>query len=73
MFARQTFQNFSTLQLRELFEIRGLEFPGYLDKPSMIKRLEAFDALHGEEEKDPAPYPATKKYLRAQTLAPSQW
>eukprot|EP00439_Symbiodinium_sp_Y106_P058812 s3208_g8.t1 len=47
---RQTFQNFSTEQLRELYDFRGLVFPGHLDKPSMIKKLEEYDALHGEEE-----------------------
>eukprot|EP00435_Cladocopium_sp_Y103_P059926 s922_g21.t1 len=47
---RQTFQNFSTLQLRELFEIRGMDFPGHLDKASMIQHLEDFDALHGGDE-----------------------
>lgn len=47
---RQTFRNFSTLQLRELFEIRGMDFPGHLDKASMIQHLEDFDALHGADE-----------------------
>lgn len=47
---RQTFRNFSTLQLRELFEIRGMDFPGHLDKASLIQHLEDFDALHGADE-----------------------
>ncbi|CAE7676835.1 ercc6l [Symbiodinium microadriaticum] len=51
---RQTFQNFSTEQLRELYDFRGLVFPGHLDKPSMIKKLEEYDALHGEEEEEKA-------------------
>lgn len=33
-----------------LQEIRGMTFPGHLDKASMIQRLEDFDALNGGEE-----------------------
>eukprot|EP00434_Breviolum_minutum_P036692 symbB.v1.2.032524.t1/scaffold3916.1/size48372/3 len=64
---RQTFQKFSTLQLRELFEIRGMNFPGHLDKASMIHHLEEFDALHGGEDrfsKDPEEcYPIPTGFL----------
>lgn len=32
-------------------EIRGMNFPGHLDKASMINHLEEFDALHGGEDR----------------------
>jgi len=49
---KQSVRNLSTLQLRELYETRGLEFPGHLDKASMIKQLEEFDEFFAEEGGD---------------------
>eukprot|EP00931_Biecheleriopsis_adriatica_P002132 TRINITY_DN10278_c0_g1_i1.p1 TRINITY_DN10278_c0_g1~~TRINITY_DN10278_c0_g1_i1.p1 ORF type:complete len:732 (+),score=218.50 TRINITY_DN10278_c0_g1_i1:78-2273(+) len=61
------FRSFSTLQLRELYETRGLEFPGHLDKASMIKQLEEFDEFFAEEgggddELDKEAYPIPNNF-----------
>jgi len=43
------FRDLSTSQLRELFEARGIEFPGHLDKASLIRQLEEHDEFFAAE------------------------
>jgi len=40
---------FSTAQLRELYETRGLDFPGHLDKASLVRKLEEHDEFFAAE------------------------
>ncbi|CAE8611381.1 unnamed protein product [Polarella glacialis] len=62
-----SFKNFSMLQLRELYETRGLEFPGHLDKASMVKQLEEFDEFFADEggaeiSANPEAYPIPENF-----------
>lgn len=45
----KSFKDLTTGQLRELFETRGLEFPGHLDKASLTRQLEEHDEFFAAE------------------------
>merc|ERR1711957_298080 len=46
------FATLSTAQLRELFETRGLEFPGHLDKASLLNQLKDHDEFFADDKND---------------------
>lgn len=46
---KASFQEIGIAQLRELFETRGLDFPGHLDKASLVKQLEEHDEFFAAE------------------------
>eukprot|EP00928_Gymnodinium_smaydae_P017134 TRINITY_DN16541_c0_g1_i1.p1 TRINITY_DN16541_c0_g1~~TRINITY_DN16541_c0_g1_i1.p1 ORF type:complete len:749 (+),score=221.30 TRINITY_DN16541_c0_g1_i1:335-2248(+) len=46
---KEAYRDLKMAQLRELFETRGLEFQGHLDKSSLVKQLEDHDEFFAAE------------------------
>lgn len=73
----KSFRDLSTAQLKELFDTRGLEFPGHLDKASLTRQLEEHDEFFAAERNveqtaaDEA-FPIPENFVPERTNAASQ-